>query len=175
MAKTGYETFGDQKPLEHHIQLPMVADSSAETGIEIDTGLAPGMKLGWTMVGVDWSYRLLASPHTVVVEIPTADISASLQLCRGDMPATPLLLHPKDEHLIYDMSHSIWTDTSVGGALDEDSWHRIRKPARTQKSKLYLQYATDADWTLMSVGSIIVFAVLYYYLVNAPEIHGHKE
>lgn len=173
-GETGWVTFGAKKPLEHHVHLPMVADSSVETGVEIDTGLEVGMKMGWALVGMDWGFRTVASPHLPIVEVVGVTNSAVLQLARGDLPTSPLMLSPKDDNLIYDSALGNQYVTGVGHSR-YDAWHRHRKPARTQKSKLYMQFGTVSDWTDISAATTEIFAILYYFLVSAPVIEGHNE
>jgi hypothetical protein len=175
MAKeTGWANFGDRKPLEEHVRLPMVADSSVETAVEIDTGLEPGMKLGWTLVGLDAGFRTVASPHHPIAH-GAASMESTLQLCRGDLPATPVLLHPSNDNVIFDMPMQVNSETAVGyDRFDGYCW-RTRKPERTQREKLYLMFGSDIDWAAISAATTEIFAILYYFLVSAPEISGHEE
>ncbi len=166
-SKTAFEQYADKIPLEREVHLVMIADSSDEVGVEIDTDIPAGSKLGWIMYGMRWQIRTIASPHLPVGIPPDASNLFMIQLCRGELPATPVLLEPGDESLVMEEIVDVPFNSAVGFALN--SWPRtIRKPAVTQLSKLYLMFQTGVDSVPISAATIEVYAEILYHLVKAP-------
>ena len=177
MAKIGttsYEKFRKAKPLPMEVHLPMGTDSSAVVAVEIETGLGPGMELGFELVGMDWHYQDILSPHSPPAFDLSTDINFDVQLCRGELPGTPVKLGMGHHDLIYHDPVMIEWLTTVGAIQIE--WPRkIRQPEVTQKEQLYLLHVTDVDFTPISLTTIELVATVWYYLVDAQPIHGHDE
>lgn len=167
MGNTAYEKFSDQIPLTREVRLPMVANSTAETAVEIDTDIPQGSKVGWIIYGMRYQFRVIASPH-LPLSVGNVNGLALVQLCRGDVPDTPVFLDPGDADLILEEVIDVIQSTAVG--FDYYAWPRtIRRSAVTQLPKLYLMFGSTADFTTLSDPLNELYAEILYHLVGAPE------
>ena len=175
MAKvTQLEKFQRAIPRVKEIHLPMLADCSVETAIEINTDLAAGMSWGWEIYGFTWCFRVSASPHILRHMSPAvADESWVLQLCRGDMPATPVTLAPSAEDHVMEDAAVIEFATAVGTNI-LPGWRSVARRATTQRSSLYLMFGAETDIVDVSDPAIEIYAELAYRVVPGPLILGER-
>ena len=155
----------------------MVADSTAEVATEIDTDIAPGSKIGWQIYGVRYAFQDIASPymrHNPHVGFAVSHVGV-FQLCRGQKPATPVLLSAADEDLILEDIMTGEKATAVGGQMTFIFPRVVMVPAVTQLPKLYAMYVTSHDNTVISVASIELRGAVLYHLVAGPEARREME
>ena len=172
-VKTAYEKFADQIPLIHEVQLVMPADTTVETAVEIDTAIPPGGKVGWVIYGIRWLFQNVAAPYARIQPGIATDAVLNLQLCRGDVPGTPVRLSRSDSDLIVEDIFDISVATAVGVTYIE--WPRlVRRSAVTQLPKLYLMFVSDVDVTNISAATTEIFAEILYHLVDAPKAQRER-
>jgi hypothetical protein len=151
----------------------MVADSSAETAIDIDTNLKSTDKVGWMILGFDWFFETVASPYTRISphSAALADNIYCLQLNRGESLATPVFLRGGDNDLMMEDIIDIQVATSVGFlALN---WPRkVRRVAFTQQETIHLLFGTTADSTDISVATIQIYCEIIYIALKASKGRG---
>jgi hypothetical protein len=168
MAKTAFEQFDDAIPYEREFHLPMVADSTNEVAVDIDTDIPAGGTVGWTIVGMEWQFVDIASPYTKRNSIITAGVNnMTLQLGRGEAPGTVTLMHPGDDDLI---AEDILCMQYAAGGEFPLTWPR-GKAIRdvTQLGTLHVRFATSVDVTDISATTIEIFGKVLYYPVHAPK------
>lgn len=172
-AKTDFEKFEDALPLIREIRLPMVADSTAEVAVEVDTDIAAGSEFGWIIHGMRWIFQNVSAPH-LRVTLGTMNGVATLQLCRGERPATPVILSRGDRDLIIEDSIDSMVVSSVG--VNITNWPReVAQPAVTQMSKLYLMFMSTADIATISAATLEIFAEIMYSVVKAPKVSRESQ
>ena len=165
---TAFENFVNQIPHEKEVQLPMVADSTAETAIQIDTDIKQGSKVGWAIYGMTYLFQDIASPHARR-DLGQDDTVVVVQLCRGDVPSTPILLSRGDSDLLLEDCLSVVQASGVGHRLDY--WpRRVSKLCYTQLPHMYLMMqSTPNDCTGLSATTIELFAQIHYMPMVAPK------
>ena len=173
MGNSTYEKFRRSIPLKRDIHLPMVATSTTEVAVEVETGLAPGSKFGWEIVGVSYWFQNIASPHTIISPNVT-DSRLQIQLVRGEVPATPVMLSMGDNDVIAQES----VDNIVHDATSRETIiypRAIPAAATTQRAALYLMFVTSVDVTAISLTTVELFAHLHYFVVDAPPVAGEQD
>lgn len=173
MGNTTYEKFRDSIPLKRDIHLPMVATSTTEVAVEIETGLAPGTNFGWEIVGLSYWFQNIASPHTIISPNVT-DARLQIQLVRGEVPATPVMLSMGNNDIICQEA----VDNIVHDATSRETIiypRAIPAAAVTQRLALYLMFVTSVDVTAISLTTVEMFAHLHYFIVPAPAVKGEQD
>lgn len=168
-AKTEMEKFQDAMPNEREFSIICPADSTTEVGVEIDTDIAAGSKIAWAIVGLRWSIEVIAAPHLPVsLGITAGNDVAVLQLVRGDLPATPVLIGRHDNDLIGEDMVATPLGTAVG--FETRTWPReVPFQAVTQRPSLHLTFGSTADYSAMSAATNRIVGVILYHLVSAPK------
>jgi hypothetical protein len=177
MAKTAFETFSDELPMEREFHLPMIADATGEVGVEIDTDIPAGAAIGWQIYGVRYHFQNIASPFARINPHAGFVVGhiAVFQLCRGELPATPVLLSGGDDGLILEDIMTGEKATAVGGQMTFMYPRMVMHPAVTQMAKLYAMYQTVPDNTVISLTTIELFGAILYHLVKAPNAPRERQ
>jgi hypothetical protein len=167
MFATPYEEFGGRMPYEKDFELVMVDNSTVEAAVEIDTDLDEGSYSGWNILGFDYQICVNTEPYLHIAVGNTA-VDAWAQLCRGDVPNTPVKLKPGHRDLIMEDSFA-WEAGDATSQLWQGSHiHKVRKMAQTQLGKIYFMFGTVADWAAVSADTNSIFGTVYYFPVKAP-------
>lgn len=167
--KTGMELFQEGRPLEREFKIVFPADTTVETGVQIDTDIAAGSKFAWAIVGMRWSCELVAAPHTPVFFGGSNGSAAfALQLVRGELPATPVLVGRHDHDLIGEDVVEYQFGTDVGFVMR--TWPReVPFMGVTQLPSLHVTMGSSLDWLGVSAATNRLVGVVLYHLVTAPK------
>ena len=164
--KTVLDQTEEKIPNEREFHIGIPANTTAEAAAEIDTGIKARSNVGWVIYGLRWQIQNIASPHARISLNWTVAGLVTVQLCRGEEPATPVLLSAGDNQLI--MEDTIDIMAASAASFIAMTWPRIvRKLAVTQLPKLYVMFQSNVDFTALAETSEIVGHVLYHE-VEAP-------
>lgn len=166
-AKTGMQLFQDARPLEREFKIVLPADSTVEVGVEIDTDIAAGSKLAWAIVGMRWAVELIAAPnHILTIGIHAVAATMMLQLVRGELPATPIIIGRHNHDLIGEDCIEVPVSTAVG--FGDRTWPReVPFMGVTQMATLHCTFGTTGDFTTMSAATNRIVGSILYSLVSA--------
>lgn len=168
MPETGMAKFLAEKPSEAEFKIVMVADSTTEAGITIDTSIEAGQKVAWAIVGMRWMFEAVAAPHLPRGIGAPAMSTGVLQLVRGELPATPVLVGRHDRDLLGEDMIEVSVSTAVGYAVM--TWPReVPFMAVTQLPKIHAVFGTEADWAQVSDAAYRISGAVLYRLVTAGE------
>ena len=166
--KTDMETFQDARPLEREFKIVMAADSGDEVGVEIDTDIPSGARLAWAILGLRWSVEKVADGQPVAMGGPATTGIMFLQLVRGKLPQTPLVISRHDHDLIGEDMLEFYVGTNVG--ISPMTWPReVPFQGVTQLPTIHLTFGTVIDFIPISAVTNMVVGSIIYKLVSAPK------
>lgn len=166
--KTGMETFQDARPLEREFRIVMAADSGDEVGVEIDTDIASGSRFAWAILGMRWSVEKVADGQPVAMGASATTGVACLQLVRGKLPSTPVLIGRQDHDLIGEDMIEFYVATNVG--VMPMTWPReVPFQGVTQLPTLHVTFGTVIDFIPLSATTNRIVGSILYHLVSAPK------
>lgn len=168
-SKTGMEIFQDARPLEREFSMLMAAASTTEVGVEIDTDIRSGAKEAWAILGLRYSFEVVAAPNIISPLSHAAAAGATiLQLVRGKLPATPVFIGRQNHDLIGEDVLEVNVATAVG--VQDRTWPReVPFQGVTQLPQLHLTFGTDQDFQAISAATTRLVGVILYRLVTAPK------
>jgi hypothetical protein len=163
------ESFQDARALEREFTFLMPADTTTETGVEVDTDIAAGSKVAWAIVGMRYSFEEVAAPHLPnALSSPASAGCTCLQLVRGALPATPVLIGRQNHDLIGE--DVIEVDVQTGVGIEMRTWPReVPFEGVTQLPKLHVTFGTTVDFAAISAATTRMVGVILYNLVTAPK------
>lgn len=167
--KTGMELFQDARPLEREFSIDMVATSTDEVGVEVDTDIRSGSKTAWAILGLRYAFELIAAPNTPFGPGATAaHLAWYLQLVRGALPTVPVCIGRQDHDLIGEDIVEYTISTAVG--FNFSTWPReVPFLGVTQLPTLHLTFGTTADMAEISLTTYRLVGSIIYNLVTAPK------
>jgi hypothetical protein len=168
---TDLEKFRMAQPAKEPFDLPMVANSTTEVAVDVATGIDAGE--GWAILGWYYSFRTIAAPHEPrAISLCGAQNSWVLQLCRGQAPATPALLDPHDDDLIWEDIIQSDVGTSANTVM---SFPRMVNCAEvTIQDSCYFCFGTVVDDAEISDAAYAIMGVLLYEELGAPNLGQGK-
>lgn len=167
--KTGMEVFQDARALEREFRIVLPADSTTEVGVKVDTDIAAGSKFAWAIVGMRWGIEIIVAPNLPISLGDSAGNDlAILQLVRGELPATPVLIGRHNHNLIGEDIIEAATNTAVG--FLRQTWPReVPFMGVTQLPTLHMTFGTTVDFPAMSAATNRIVGSILYHLVTAPK------
>ena len=168
-----FEDLVADEPKRKEVKFPMVVDSSVETGVEIETGIGSADKVGWVILGFDWFFVDTAADYHRFdcFAAGAGDETHMLQLCRGELPDTPVILRGGDNDLLMESIIHFTHYTGVGAFIK--SWpEQVRKNAYTQQDKLHFTYGSRTDIAHISTVDVSIYAEIFYIPVKARNARG---
>lgn len=175
MAKQSeLEALVAQQPRRKEFVIPMVADSTTEVAVDIDTDISNLDKVAWMILGVEYQFELIASPYTKKVGFVDAalDVAHVFQLAKGEAPATPVSYSALDNNLLLEdvIARAVITD----GPILLEYPRKILRTCFTQQETLHALFYTTVDDTLISDTTIQLVGNIVYVPVTAPTARGES-
>ena len=161
-GQTGFEKFLKETPRRAEFTIAMVADSTTEVWVDIDTGIDDGQ--AWLMYGMEYSFENI-DPTIPLAWISGANsFKASLQLHRND--ESEILLARNDNDVIVD-HHLLYTILTSGATIQAEP---IKVPINnvTLQPTLRVLFRTSVDVVNLSAATAQLSGVILYDIISAP-------
>lgn len=155
-------------PSEATFEIDMVADSTNEAWVDIDTNLSDGE--AWLIYGCEWTFEVIADPRAPLAP-STALIARTFQLHRTD--DSEVLLQANDDQVIVHHVHN----AALAGAAGLHNYnypYRVAKRTVTMQPTLRALFRTSADDGGISDPLNHLVGKIFYDKVAAPDIGTSK-
>lgn len=148
-------------PREENFSIAMVADTTNEVWVDIDTNLLDGY--AWALYGIEWFIQNPTTFEPITWYGPNAPNSLALQIHRND--DHELLIEYGDDDLW--LHHHLDIMTLTSGAAIAQGPYRREKPSVTFGPTLRAVFRTDVDATNITAADLLV-GKIYYDIIKAP-------
>ena len=160
----------DSIPGELEFQLPMVADSSAWTYVDVDTGLGDGEAM--VIYGMEWVFESTTAATMLAGSIIGAagDDIMCLQVQRG----TDLTDKAHTNNNKVALQHLIGSDIVTSGIVPYEMPFRMQKRTISYQSKFRIGFKTTTDIGDISETTIRIAGKILHDVVDAPDVGATK-
>lgn len=151
-------------PHEAKFTIPMVADSTNEVWVDINTHLRNGD--GWRMQSLKYGWEFI-TPTLPLFLAPAADLATALQIQRNT--DNELLLNQNDDDVI--VHHTIIWHSDVYNA---ELPYKVPIDTVTTQPKLRVLFRTSGDFAGMSLATVQLVGRIMYQKLDGPNV-GHSK
>lgn len=148
-------------PREENFQIAMVADTTTEVWVDIDTNLLDGY--AWALYGIEWFFQDPATFEPLTFYGPNVANTFALQIHRND--DHELLIRYDDDDLW--LHHHIDVMTLTSGAGISAGPYSREKPSVSFSPTLRAVFRTEVDATELAAADLLV-GKIYYDIIKAP-------
>jgi hypothetical protein len=171
-AQSGFNKVLASIPSEANFIIPMVADSSNEVYVDIDTQLMDGE--AWLVYGAEWTFENVDPTVPLVARNAAANNAAVIQIHRND-DSIILLNHNDDDLIFEDVWIQSYIATAAGTTIDQTFFpRRFGKRTITFSENLRVLFRTYADHTEISATTVQIAGKVFYDRISAPSIGMSK-
>lgn len=160
----------DSIPAELEFHLPMVADSSVWTYVDVDTNLGDGEAM--VIYGMEWLYESTTAATMLVGAVIGAadDDLFCLQVQRGDSYTEKAFSN--DSKVL--IQHVLGSDIVTSGVVPFEMPFRIMKRCITYQTKLRIGFKTTTDSASISDPAVRIAGKILHDVIDAPDVGSTK-
>jgi hypothetical protein len=160
--KTGFDKFLEDTPRRAEFVIAMVADSTNEVTVDIDTALDDGQ--AWLIYGMEYGFENVDPTIPLPVYGAGVDVAGTIQVHRNT--ESDILLASNNNRLMAQHKVEMAFLTSGMAMLTEP--YKVPINTVTLQPTLRVIYRTSADNTNISAATAQISGVLLYDIISAP-------